>query len=821
MSGLSIGSLTTTILLALIVLYLLSLKQKERDTWYLIGYMGSLFTLIAAYTLRYSVYHPADVWIGQMANLVVFGGVCLVQFAYHYRERLGRREPEIVLVVSLVVAAVAWSADFFSAELPGVPNLGFLNVFLGYGMGVSLATLLAHLWCVAILIRKSRVFSHAVPGTSAADRDRSLRSTRNFALLFASTAAVAVTHLLYRIGAISRTSFVTIFNVGSLLIGLLIFVVYVNNSTRSVSFLTKLVGVSLATVLVSLGLAATALSPIVEDTISDYFAVKAEGAAAIASGAISGVGMDPDIGFVVNGEGEIIYSAESTPAGTLWRASADARSGSRSTREWGSRLTFLDQYDADSLYLTRKTIVSGEAFRVGIGYGAYRLVAHRFWVRLALVVVVTSAVIVAMFPVFLSRSLLLPIRRLIRAVEQVSVGNFSLTVPVVSEDETGQLSRAYNEMIDSLRQAEGNFQALAENANDAILLIADDGSILYANTRAQELTGTDARDLVGTPIGRIVPGAESGRLQHPADRVIVQNDGTSLPVEITGGQTEWHGQPAEVVIIRDLSERRAAEAVVRDQQQQIMQADKLASIGVLVAGVAHEIHNPNQVISLRAHVISEGLRDLFALVDDGGGVDESVRIGGLAYTEFKESAVRGVGEIRESTQRINKIVSELKGYVRSGGVSRSLTTEVNDAVQTVVNMCSHLIKSATDAFSVQLSSEPLTASMGKTELEQVILNLVQNACQALSNRSSAITVGTRAASDPGKVLITVVDEGTGMPEETLAKMFDPFFTTKRESGGTGLGLSVSRRLVKQAGGELRIESAMGKGTRATIELARA
>ncbi|MEE8442071.1 MAG: ATP-binding protein, partial [Spirochaetia bacterium] len=95
------------------------------------------------------------------------------------------------------------------------------------------------------------------------------------------------------------------------------------------------------------------------------------------------------------------------------------------------------------------------------------------------------------------------------------------------------------------------------------------------------------------------------------------------------------------------------------------------------------------------------------------------------------------------------------------------------------------------------------------------------ACQALSNRSSAITVGTLAASDPGKVLVTVVDEGTGMPEETLAKVFDPFFTTKRESGGTGLGLSVSRRLVKQAGGELRIESAMGKGTRVTIELARA
>ena len=147
-----------------------------------------------------------------------------------------------------------------------------------------------------------------------------------------------------------------------------------------------------------------------------------------------------------------------------------------------------------------------------------------------------------------------------------------------------------------------------------------------------------------------------------------------------------------------------------------------------------------------------------------------------------------------------------------------MTTEVNDAVGTVVNMCGYLIKGATDAFSVQLSRKPLTARIGKTELEQVILNLVQNACQSLTSRSSAITVITSSDADTGKVLITVADEGTGMPEETLTRVFDPFFTTKRESGGTGLGLSVSRRLVKQVGGELRIESAMGEGTRATIEL---
>ena len=183
LSGLSIGSLTTTILLALIVLYLLSLKQKERDTWHLIGYMGSLFVLIAAYTLRYSIYHPADVWFAQIANLVVFGGVCLVQFAYYYQRRLGRREPGIALVVSLVIAVVAWSVDFLSAGLPGVPTVGFLRRLPLYGMGVSLAALIAHFVEADFFFRRQHLvrkrrhgfqFDHRDGATACGDPLRSL-----------------------------------------------------------------------------------------------------------------------------------------------------------------------------------------------------------------------------------------------------------------------------------------------------------------------------------------------------------------------------------------------------------------------------------------------------------------------------------------------------------------------------------------------------------------------------------------------------------------------------------------------------------------------
>jgi len=299
------------------------------------------------------------------------------------------------------------------------------------------------------------------------------------------------------------------------------------------------------------------------------------------------------------------------------------------------------------------------------------------------------------------------------------------------------------------------------------------------------------------------------------DQVSSGNLGVRVPVE-SGDET---GQLSRAYnsMIESLGQARV---LMREQQRQIMQADKLASIGELVAGVAHEIHNPNQVISLRAHVLEGGLPDLFAAVDDLGGVDPDVRLGGMSYGEFRETASRAVEEIKSSAGRINKIVGDLKGYVRSDAVSPALTASVNDAVSAVVDMSIHVVRSATDEFELTLAEEPFQARIGKTELEQVILNLLQNACHALSRRDQRITVSTRPR-EGGRAEIVVADEGVGMSEETLARVFDPFFTTKRESGGTGLGLSVSRRLVKQVGGELRIESTPGAGTRAVVELERA
>ena len=134
----------------------------------------------------------------------------------------------------------------------------------------------------------------------------------------------------------------------------------------------------------------------------------------------------------------------------------------------------------------------------------------------------------------------------------------------------------------------------------------------------------------------------------------------------------------------------------------------------------------------------------------------------------------------------------------------------------VADLSRHQINRATNSFSLALSADLPRISADRIGLEQVILNLLQNACQALQDREKAVTIRTSMGS--GDILVEVIDGGRGIREEDLPKVTDSFFTTKTEAGGTGLGLAVSLRIVKEHGGSLTFESAAGGGTTARVKL---
>ncbi|MCK5199772.1 MAG: PAS domain S-box protein, partial [Spirochaetales bacterium] len=454
-----------------------------------------------------------------------------------------------------------------------------------------------------------------------------------------------------------------------------------------------------------------------------------------------------------------------------------------------------------------------------------------FWVKFVPVVFGVTFFVLFFFPLVLKRGILKPLSRLLEAVRQVEGGNYHLALPVTTEDEVGQLSLGYNRMVQSLRNAEGNFKALAENANDAILILLKDGRVAYANIMALEISGysngalrrKNFRELIHPDQLSMVEQRfnvrmSEGVVPHCYETKIVNKNGHTIPVEITGAKTFWHDDPADVVILRDISDRKKAEELLHTQTQQLLKAEKLASIGALVAGVAHEVNNPNQVISMNARFLSEGLPTLFTVAESDEELDASLKIAGLVYDEFRQAAESAVLEISSSTRRINHIVSELKSFVRGGVEGEQELIDVNQVVRMVVDLSRHFIRQATEHFMFTPGEMIPKVRADRIRLEQVVLNLVQNACQSLDDKSRGVTVTTNYDETSRMVSIEVSDQGRGIPDKDMARLTDPFFTTRRETGGTGLGLSISHRIIRNLGGTLSFRSDAVKGTTVIVNL---
>jgi polar amino acid transport system substrate-binding protein len=172
----------------------------------------------------------------------------------------------------------------------------------------------------------------------------------------------------------------------------------------------------------------------------------------------------------------------------------------------------------------------------------------------------------------------------------------------------------------------------------------------------------------------------------------------------------------------------------------------------------------------------------------------------------------------DSSQRIKRIVNDLKDFARRDDSGRQQLIDLNTVVETALRLVDPSIRSATRHFSVEYGKE-LPQIMGNSQrIEQVVVNLVLNACQALPDPERAVALATRFDSEQHTVSLTVADQGVGIDGQHLPYLADPFFTTKRETGGTGLGLSISAGIVKEHGGLLSFDSTPGAGTTVTLSL---
>ncbi len=345
----------------------------------------------------------------------------------------------------------------------------------------------------------------------------------------------------------------------------------------------------------------------------------------------------------------------------------------------------------------------------------------------------------------------------------------------------------------AIRESEERFRTIAESSPDSITLVAE-GRYVYANPVAMRILGISTPEELARfePISAVPPGREAEARERgariyagevvPTLEITSKLDGRDVFLEASTRLTSFAGKPALVTYARDITERK-------ELQARLMAQDRLAAVGTLAAGLAHELNNPLTYLSFHL----KRLHDLLA----ARGAEEERE----ALTEIEEGA-----------QRMQSVIADLLFLTRESELPQAHVDVRHVLVSTL-----SLVRAGTRN-GARITSD-LAESSGilghPSRLGQVFLNVMANALDAVADRSDGV-VHVALRESGGWVEVTIADNGPGVPEAVRPRAFDPFYTTKPE--GTGLGLSISHAIVSAHGGQISLDNRPGGGAVVTIRL---
>ena len=356
-----------------------------------------------------------------------------------------------------------------------------------------------------------------------------------------------------------------------------------------------------------------------------------------------------------------------------------------------------------------------------------------------------------------------------------------------------------------------------------------DRNIIYVNRAEAEMHGYGVSELFGMQTSifapeelrkTVDPGDIKTFKQRSKESVNIRKDGSTFPVMLRSDVIlNDEGDALGIITTsEDLTERKREEKEAQLRHQQLIQADKMKSLGVLVSGVAHEINNPNNFIRLNSQTMKDIMESLLPLIEESGLEKDEYLLGYMTLDKAGKRLYELMDGIMEGSKRIEGIVGKLKDFARQDSFDYAQDVDMNAVIKVSISMMENMIKKSTDHFSFD-SKEGLPLVKGnKLELEQVIINLLTNACQALPGREKGINISTFHNAGSDTVMVVVKDEGIGMDEEMIRTIEEPFVTSKRDQGGLGLGLSVSSSIIRKHGGTMEFSSLPGKGTTVIIVL---
>ena len=357
-----------------------------------------------------------------------------------------------------------------------------------------------------------------------------------------------------------------------------------------------------------------------------------------------------------------------------------------------------------------------------------------------------------------------------------------------------------------LAQEKGFLETVFNSIQEGIIVTDSNGRITYLNDAACQLFGLEASDSIGKRLDERVRGLDWKSLSHgevavsrdmeifyPTNRfinfyivpLIIEREPASDKKDGNTGDVISGHQVGHAIILRDITENRRTE-------QQTIESERLNALTLLAAGVAHEIGNPLNSLNIHLQLIDR----------------EARKFGGTKRAQLQES----VEVARAEVNRLDSIITQFLRAIRP--TRPQLRPEnVNTIVEEAVRFFALEIKDRDIVVEQELRSDLPLLELDRDQMKQAFYNLIKNSFEAMKSRG---ILRIRTDMDDSHVIVRFIDSGGGMSPENLSRVFEPYFTTK--TSGTGLGLLIVRRIVREHGGELSIESSAGKGLAVTIRL---
>jgi len=258
---------------------------------------------------------------------------------------------------------------------------------------------------------------------------------------------------------------------------------------------------------------------------------------------------------------------------------------------------------------------------------------------------------------------------------------------------------------------------------------------------------------------------------------------------------------------------------IESVEEKLTNSQELTSLGVLVSGIAHELGNLSNCLIFNIPILRDYLKKLIPIIDVYARNHKEFEMFGMSYPEFRNDVFRILDNIEHASSRITETGSGLKEFARVASTKKQRWVEVSSVIMKSVALCQKQIRKTVKSFEVNIAEDVPLIFTDSVALEQVLVNLLINAAQAVDDEDSWVMVSAKLGNtQQDDLIIEVSDNGCGIDEKTREMIFDPFFTTRVQDDGNGLGLFVSKNLIDKMGGRIEVESNLGVGSTFRIVL---